>query len=295
MRKILFFILFFSFSVVNSQELNCEVTVNSDKVGATNNQVFKTLQKSLMDFVNKTTWTEQEYKPNEKINCSMFITINSFDSNQFEATIQVQSSRTIFNSTYSSPMLNINDKDFNFNYTEFENLLFNPNSFDSNLVSVIAFYSYLIIGTDAESFEPDGGSPYFQIAQDIVNLAAPTGVKGWSQQEKGQNRYFMMDNLMASNFKPYKDALYNYHFGGLDKMEKDLKTAKTEIINSIISLVDIHKVKPNAYLTRTFFDAKADEIVSIFSGGPQVGITELVDALNKVSPINSSKWAQIKF
>ena len=167
MRKILFFILFFSFSVVNSQELNCEVTVNSDKVGATNNQVFKTLQKSLMDFVNKTTWTEQEYKPNEKINCSMFITINSFDSNQFEATIQVQSSRTIYNSTYSSPMLNINDKDFNFNYTEFENLLFNPNSFDSNLVSVIAFYSYLIIGTDAESFEPDGGNPYFQLRKTL--------------------------------------------------------------------------------------------------------------------------------
>jgi hypothetical protein len=295
MRNFILFSFLFVFSLAKSQELNCTVNVNFDKAGATNTQIFKSLERSLNEFVNNTAWTDQTYKPNERINCSMFITINTYDgSNGFEASIQVQSSRTIFNSTYSSPLVNINDKDFNFSYVEFQNLSYNPNSFDSNLLSVIAFYCYYIIGTDAESFELNGGEPYYQQAINIVNLAAPTSIKGWLQTEKKQNRYYLVYDLLSPTFKAYRDALYSYHFDGLDNMEADPKKAKETIKSSIVTLNEINTVRPNAYLTRTFFDAKVDEIISIFSGGPSVPTTDLVDLLGKLSPTNSSKWSKIK-
>lgn len=294
MRKFLLISLVFLGLTAKGQELNCTVTVNYDKVTNANTQIFKSLQQSLTDFVNKTVWTEKAYKNNEKISCSMFINIDSYNSNQFEASIQVQSSRPIYNSTYSSTLLNINDKDLNFSYVEFENLVYNPNSFDSNLVAVIAFYSQIIIGIDAESFSPEGGSPYFQAAQDIVSLAMPTGAKGWQQTEKKQNRYYLINDLLSPTFKPYRDAIFAYHFNGLDVMEKDPKTAKEEIKKGITGMLEMNSSRPNAYLTRIFFDAKGDEIVSIFSGGPVITLTDLTDALNRLSPTNSSKWSKIK-
>ena len=295
MRKFLIISFLFLFNLSQSQELNCTVIVNYDKVTNVNTQIFKSLQQSLTDFVNKTVWTEKGFQSNERINCSMFITINSFNSNQFDASIQVQSSRPIFNSTYSSPLLNINDKDFTFSYVEFENLTYNPNSFDSNLTAVVAYYSYIIIGLDAESFAPDSGTPYFQSAQNIVGLAMPSSTKGWLQTEKKQNRYYLVNDLLSPTFKPFRDATYMYHFAGLDMMNKDLKSAKEEIKTAISTMVEMNSSRPNAYLTRIFFDSKADEIVSIFSGGPTITITDLIENLNKMSPTNSSKWSQIKF
>ena len=294
MRKFLIITFLFLFNLIHSQELNCEVIVNYNKVTNVNTQIFKSLQQSLNDFVNKTVWTDKVFQNNEKINCSMFITINSFNSNQFDASIQVQSSRPIFNSTYSSPVMNINDKDFAFSYVEFENLLYNPNSFDSNLTAVIAFYSYIIIGLDAESFTTDSGTPYFQSAQNIVGLAMPTSTKGWLQTEKKQNRYYLVNDLSSPTFKPFRDAMYLYHFAGLDMMNKDLKSAKEEIKTAISTMVEMNSARPNAYLTRIFFDSKADEIVSIFSGGPAIIMGDLIDNLNRMSPTNSSKWSQIK-
>lgn len=295
MRKIYSLIFIFFFLNVQAQELNCKVVVNYDKITNANNQIFKSLETSLNDFVNKTAWTEKTYKDNEKISCTMFITLNSYDSNNFEATIQVQSSRPIFNSTYSTPLLNINDKDFNFQYIEFQNLFYSPNSYDSNLVSTIAYYCYIILGVDAESFALDSGTSYFQSAQEIVGLAAATGGKGWSQSDKTQNRYYLVNDLMSTTFKPYRDALFQYNFDGMDKMSTNLKASKIAINNAINTLSTLHEIRPNAYLTRIFFDAKADEIVSIFSGGPSVPIDGLVDKLSRISPTNSSKWTAIKF
>ncbi len=294
MRKFLIIIVLLLVTFAQSQELNCKVTVNSDKVASTNNQIFKNLEKSLNDFMNKTVWTESKYQQNERILCSAFITINSGENNQFDASIQVQSSRTIFNSSYSSPVLNINDKDFNFSYIEFENITYNPNSFDSNLISVMAFYAYMIIGSDAETFALDSGTPYLVTAQEIANLALPNGSKGWSQTEKKQNRYYLVNDLLSPTYKPYRDAMYSYHFNGLDEMHKDLKSSKETIINAINTLGELNINRPNAFLTRVFFDAKADEIVSIFSGGPTVVLSDLVDKLGRISPTNSHKWSKIK-
>ncbi len=280
---------------VKAQELNCTVKVGYDMVTDANTQIFKTLEKSLGDFVNNTRWTTRNFGRNEKIECSMFINVLSYSNNQFTANLQVQASRPIYGSTYSSPILNINDKDFAFNYTEYENLYFNPNSFTSNLMSVVAFYANIIIGMDADSFQKGGGTPYYEVAQAIVTQGQQSGYAGWSQQEGGlQNRYFLVNNILSNTYEPFRDALYEYHLAGLDHMSEDIKGSKENIIKAVKTLSKLHSVRPNAYLTRVFFDAKSDEIVSIFSGGPAVTLTELSDTLNRISPLNSSKWSNIK-
>ena len=294
-RKIYSLVLVFVFGIVQSQQLNCTVNVNADKAASTNKQIFKTLEKSLTEFVNKTDWTGATYKQEEKINCSMFITVTAYDSNQFTATIQVQSSRPIYNSSYSSPVLNFNDKDFSFRYTEFENLTFNPANFDSNLISVVAFYSYVIIGMDGDTFSKFGGSKYLENAQDISNVAISGGYKGWSQSDGNQNRYFLINDMLSTTFSPFRDALYEYHFEGLDLMHKDLSAAKIKVKDAINTLAKINQTRPNAFLTRVFFDAKSDEIVSIYSAGPAMDLRDLIGNLNTISPLNSSKWAGIRY
>lgn len=294
MRKILLLLAFFSITFVKAQELNCTVVVNADKVTNVDKQIFKSLERSLNDFVNKTAWTEKSYKDFEKINCSMFITVNSFENNNFDTTIQVQSSRPVYNSSYTAPILNINDKDLAFQYIEFQNLTFNPNNYESNLISTIAFYAYIIIGVDAETFSVDSGTPFFQLAQNVASNAIPSGVASWSQSDKTQNRYYLISDLLSPTYKPYREAMYQYHFNGLDKMSSDLKASKQAISNSINSLRTVYDLRPSAYLLRIFFDAKSDEIVSIFTGGPTIPIDDLIDNLNRISPTNVGKWSSIK-
>jgi hypothetical protein len=294
MTRIITFFLLLTFGFAHSQELNCTVTVNTQKLNNANQQVFKTLETSLSEFVNQTHWTALTYKQNEKINCSMFITISSNESDQFTATIQVQSSRLIYNSSYSSPVLNFNDKDFSFRYTEFESLIFNPAEFESNLVSVVSFYSYIILGMDADSFVPLAGNSYLEIAQNISNVAQQSGYKGWSQSDGNQSRFYLVNDLLSPVFNEVRQTSFAYH-SGLDVMSQDLKSAKEKIKISLLNLGKLNSVKPNAFVTRVFFDAKSDEIVSIFSGGPSISITDLVESLNKTSPLNSSKWALIKY
>ena len=292
--KLYSFLLLF-IGIAQAQQLNCTVNVNADQVTITNKQIFNTLQKSLTDFINKTDWTGVSYKQEEKINCSMYITVSAYDSNQFTATIQVQSSRPIYGSTYSSPILNFNDKDFSFKYNEFENLNFNPTNFESNLVSVIAFYSYIVIGMDADTFSKQGGSKYLETAQDVANVAISGGYKGWGQADGTQNRYFLINDMLSNAFSSFREALYEYQFEGLDIMHSDLKSAKLKIKDAISTLGKINETRPNAFITRIFFDAKSDEIVSIFSAGPSIDSKDLIGKLNTISPINSSKWAQIRY
>ena len=294
MRNILSLFLVLIFSCSQAQELNCTVTVNAQKLPNANQSVFKTLETALNEFVNRTQWTSQNFKQNEKINCSMYITFSSNNSDQFMATIQVQSSRPIHNSSYASPILNFNDKDFTFKYAEFESLNYNPTAFESNLVSVISFYSYVILGMDADSFVAESGNTYFETALNISNVAQQSGYKGWTQADGNQSRYFLINDLLSPTFREVRQTMYDYH-NGLDLMNQDLKISKEKIKKSLLNLSKLNATRPNAFLTRVFFDAKSDEIVSIFSGGPTISITDLVDNLNRISPLNSSKWSSIKY
>lgn len=293
MRKIIFLFLLVAGSL-QAQELNCKVSVNYDRITNANTQIFKTLERSLTDFINKTRWTNQTFKDNEKIECSMLINLSSYNSDSFTGTIQVQSSRPVFNSSYTSPIFNFNDKDFSFRYLEFETLVFNPNSFDSNLISVVAFYSYMIMGFDADSFSLKGGDQYYDLAQNVAILAQGSGSKGWNQSDGNLSRYFLINDVKSNTFSPFREALYQYH-SGMDLMADNQKEAKEKVKNSLKTLSQIYDLRPNAFLTRVFFDAKSDEIVSIYSGGPSIGVADLVENLNRISPLNSSKWGNIKF
>jgi hypothetical protein len=295
MRKILSLAALLLVAVMNGQQLNCTVTVNADQVGATNNQIFKTLETALTEFVNRTDWTGEAVKQHEKINCSMFINVTGYNNGQFTATLQVQSARPVFNSTYSSPILNYNDKEFNFNYTEFQNLTFNPTSFESNLISVLSFYSYIIIGMDADTFAPNGGDRHFDIAREVAVVAQSGGYKGWSQADGNQNRYFLINDMLSPTFSAFREAMYQYHHLGLDMMAGDVKVAKENVKNALTTLTKVYTARPNAFLMRVFFDAKSDEVVSIFSGGPNITITDLVENLNRISPLNASKWTGIRY
>ena len=287
-------LLVFSFSV-NGQELNCTVKISYERITDANPQIFKTLERALNDFVNNTKWTSRNFERNERIDCSMFINISAYSSNAFTATLQVQSSRPIFNSSYSSPVLNFNDKDFNFRYTEGENLYYNPNSYDSNLIAVIAFYANVIIGLDADSFQKNGGTAQYQAAQSLVALASGGGTKGWSQQDGGNNnRYFLITDLLSNTYSPFRESLFEYHYGALDKMADNQKEGKEKAVTALKTLAKVQNVRPNALLTRMFFDAKTDEIVAMFSGGPMMSNADLIELLNRVSPLNSSKWNNIK-
>ena len=294
MHKLFTFFSVLVFGFTSAQQLNCTVIVNADKIGATNNQIFKTLQTSLTEFVNRTDWTGESLPQHEKINCSMFITVNEFNNNNFSASIQIQSARPIFNSTYSSPILNFNDKDFNFTYTEFMPMNFNATSFDSNLLSVVSFYSYVMLGMDADSFSPGSGTDHLETARSILLLAQPSGNKGWNQNDGNQTRYFLISDMLSPTYFSFREAMFQYHYAGLDMMAQDLKMAKENIKMSLQTLSELNNVRPNAFLTRIFFDAKSDEIVSVFSGGPSVPISDLVDNLNTISPLNTSKWSRIR-
>jgi len=294
-RFLLFVSLLFATIISTAQELNCTVSINADQTGQPNLQVFRTLESQLVEFINTTKWTDKEYKNQEKIDCNMSIIVTQFEANLFQATIQIQASRPIYQSSYSSPTYNYNDKQFNFSYSEFEPLTFNINTFSSNLISVIAFHVYTIIGLDAGTFTLNGGEEYFDIARQIVNTAASSGSQGWKSSDGTQSRFRYNDALISQVYKEFHTAMYEYHRHGLDLMSQSQKDAKENVINAIAILKGINDRRPNSFLLRTFFDAKSDEIQSIFSGGPNVDIADLVNNLNRMAPTKRENWSNIKF
>lgn len=294
MKFRLFLICLLLVCISQAQELRCTATLNYDKVTNVNPQIFKTLEKQISDFLNNTKFTEKEFKNNERINCAFFFIINSFDSNNFNATLQVNSSRPVYNATYTTPVLNLNDKDVQFKYVEFENFIYDQNAFTSNLVSILSFYAHVIIGADADTFASKGGTEAYEKALTVSNMAQSSGYAGWVQTGKNPTRYNLISDLISPTFDPYRETMYAYHIKGLDIMAGNVKAGKLGISSAIDTLLQLHKVRPNSLLARTFFDAKTDEIVTIFAGGPPVDTSKLIDALQTISPLNSSKWNKIK-
>ncbi|GMN09116.1 DUF4835 family protein [Croceitalea sp. MTPC9] len=296
MRKYLSLLFCLLFCVVLvGQELNCEVTVNYDQVAQTRPEVFKTLERSLKDFVNKTKWTNRTFQDNEKINARMFITVVKGEGNRFEANIQLQSSRPVYNTSYETPVFNYKDNAFNFSYQEFQPIVFNPNNFDSNLVGVISYYVYIMLGLDADTFSLQGGDDYYRRAQNIVTQAQGSNFSGWAQETGKRTRFELVDNLLSNTFREYRIAMYNYHRKGMDIMSDNNSTGKQVISGSLRLFETLIKRRPNAFLIQTFFDAKSEEIQSIFSDGPKVDIVQLKETLNRVAPFYSNTWSQIKY
>jgi len=296
MRNIFIFLFLITCNVsLFAQEFNANVVVNAQLTGNENLQQFKTLENQLKEFISNTKWTNKTFQPQERINCNLVININEYSGNNYSATLQIQSSRPVFGSTYTTPVYNINDKDFSFEYVEFQNLIYNPNQYVSNLISVLSFHVYMILGMDADSFKMNGGDTYFKQAQNISNFSQQTGYSGWKLEDGLQSRFALIDNLMSPTYKEFREVMYNYHRRGLDQMSANLKDAKNEIALALLNFKEMNRRRPNSYLARIFFDAKAEEIEQVFSSGPSVDIVDLVDTLNKVAPMHSSKWRNIKF
>ncbi|WGD34795.1 DUF4835 family protein [Olleya sp. YS] len=295
MRNLLILFLFCLSVSLQAQELNATVVVNAQQTGDENLQQFKTLEKQLKEFISSTKWTNKTVKPQERIDCNFVINISEYSGNSYKATLQVQSSRPVFGASYTTPVYNVNDKDFTFDYVEFQQLIYNPTQYASNLISVLAFHIHMILGMDAESFEKEGGDDYFRQAQNIVNFSQQENYSGWKLEDGLQSRFALIDNLLSPTFKEFRSVMYNYHRRGLDIMSDNQKDAKNEIAIALGYFKDMNRRRPNSYLLRVFFDAKAEEIEQIFSDGPSVDIAELVDTLNKVAPMHSSKWRNIKF
>tara|TARA_R110000868_G_scaffold61215_3_gene186157 strand:+ start:360 stop:1250 length:891 start_codon:yes stop_codon:yes gene_type:complete len=296
MRKYIILVLLITLPFVSkAQELNAVITVNSDQVGQTNQQIFKTLERSLNDFVNKTKWTNRTYTEVEKLNVRMFVTVTEYQNNRFKASIQLQSSRPVYNTSYESPVFNYKDNQFNFEYTEFQPLVFNENVFDSNLVGVVAYYAYIMLGIDADTFELNGGTDFYRKAQNIVTQAQGSSAAGWSQDTSERTRFELVDNLLSNTFKEYRVAMYNYHRKGLDILADNNSTGKQVIAGTMRLLETLVKRRPNAFLIQTFFDAKSEEIQNVFSDGPKVDIVQLKETLNKIAPLYSSTWNAITY
>ncbi len=292
---LILFVFLFSILSVNSQELNCLVNINFNQVQGSNTQVFKTLQTALTEFINQTKWTNREVKPEERINCAMNIIITSRNDNSFEATLQIQSTRPVYGATYETPLLNLKDNDFNFRYNEFDPLIYNRNSFDSNLISTIVFYVNIILGVDADTFKLKGGETYLKEAQNAMLQAQQSGLASWQNVVGKQNRFLLIDNLLSPKLSMYRTAMYNYHRRGLDEFVRNKNVAKQAIEDAVISMETLFNKTVGNYLIRLFFDAKADEIVKLYSDGSNTkNQNKLVQTVRRISPNNNTKWKEIK-
>ena len=291
----LFVALLSSLTIIAQEELNAVVVVNADRVQSTNKQVFSTLEQSLTEFINQTKWTNKKFSSQERINCAFTIIINEQNSNNFTATLQVQSSRPVYNSSYETPLLNINDTNLNFQYNEFEQLLFNPNSFDSNLVSTIVFYVYVILGVDADTFALRGGENYFKQAENVMLQAQQGGESGWENKIGEQNRFALIDSLLSSKFGTLRSIYYEYHRKGFDLFADKEREAKQNIANSILQLDKLFNITVGNYMIRVFLDAKSNEIRETFSQGKTIGMeNKIKETLQRISPTLSSQWKEIK-
>lgn len=293
-KYILLLAVTLSIRSIHAQELNAQVLVNADLVNQTNQQIFKTLERSLNEFLNTQVWTNQDLLPQEKITCSFVFNLTNYSNDQFEATLQVQSQRPVFDTNYDTPILNFLDRDIVFNYQEFQPLFFNQSSFESNLVSLLSFYAYVILGLDADTFTENGGAPYYEQALQVVNLAQVTSRKGWKPSDGTRNRFWLIDNLRANTFREYRQALYEYHRAGLDKLTRAPLEGKEAIMKAIQQLEPLFLRRPNAFLLQIFFDAKVEEIVNLFKEGPKVDFKETEAVLKKIAPFFGSRWKQIK-
>lgn len=279
-----------------SQELNCRVSIFSQQIQTSNKHIFESMQKDLYEFMNNRKWTDHVYSYDEKIECTILINLTEqISTDQFKGTMQVQSIRPIFNSNYNSVMLNLKDNDIQFNYQEFQSLEFNENTFSSNLVSLLAYYAYIIIGFDYDSYSLMGGTPYFQKAEKIVQNAQNAQEKGWKSFESQKNRYWLVENLLNSKYAPVREFNYKYHRLGLDVMSEKQAEGRAQIADALQLVQKVYRDKPSPFmmLLQILFDAKSDEFVQVFSESFPDEKARIVNLLKEVDPTNSNKYQRI--
>jgi hypothetical protein len=294
MRNLLILLLVVVAGPILAQELNCKVVVNADQIETQDRRVFRDMELAFSQFLNTRKWTDDQYRTEERINCNLIITISQMPSiGSFFATVQIQSARPIYNSTYESLILNFADREWQFEYVESLPLEFNENVFLSNLTSMLAYYAYIIIGLDYDSFSELGGTPHFQRALNIVNNAQQANRPGWNSLGNNRNRYWLIENLTNPQMVEIRRGLYTYHRLALDDFNKDPDAARQKILGVLRNVKRVRDINPSAILVISFFDAKADELVNIFSDGAVQVKREAFDILTATDPSKRDKYQRI--
>jgi len=297
MRKSLVFLLLLLATLQHkAQELDCVVSVTSPKLEGTDKQVFETLQTAIYEFMNNRVWTNYHVKPEERIECTILITINDRPSgDEFKGTINLVLRRPVFNSSYNTILLNYIDKDFTFNYIEYQTLDYSDGVFNSNLTSTLAFYTYVFLGYYFDSFVLYGGTPFFEKAQEIVNTAQSAQVSGWKAFESDRNRYWMVANILNPANSALREFSYTYHRQGLDQMYERVDAGRSKVVESLNNLQKISEARPGLFSLQLVLDAKKDEFVNIFSDQrvPPMEKNNVVTLLKDIDPANSSKYQEI--
>jgi hypothetical protein len=298
MKYIFTTLTLFIFSLASAQELNCQVNVVSDPaldITTTEQEIFAGLEQAVFELMNNTAWTKDEYEVEERINCVFQISITKVSgTGSYEASLQVQATRPVYNSTYNTTLFNFLDQDVGFTFQRNAQILFTENQFSSNLASVLSFYAYYIIGLDADSFSLRAGDPYFAKAQNIVTLAQSGGGLGWRASEKGRkNRYWLIDNALQELFTPLRDCFYEYHRDGLDNLYKDQALARVNISAALNKLLTVNSSRPGSVNVLNFIQAKRDELKGVYADGDRKEKVDVVNTLKRLDPANSSKYQEI--
>lgn len=299
MRHIVAILALIAMSIpMKAQELKCTISINSEQVQGSNKAVFTTLQQSMEEFVNTQRWTNMTFQEKERIECSMMIVVKSVQDNMFVCEFTCQSRRPVFGTTYTTPTLNIKDENFTFTYQEYDRMEFQTNTFTSNLTALVAYYCYLIIAHDMDSFAKLGGTPYFQVCEDIVTSAQSASLDnaemvGWKAFESNRNRYALTNNLMDEAFKKYRAYYYDYHRHGLDEMVNNVANGRARIAKDIKVLKEAYNARPATYLVGTFLDAKSDELVNIFKSGTAEEKKMVYELLMDIDPTRQNTYENI--
>jgi hypothetical protein len=299
MRKIIFILIgLTTFLGAGAQELRCNLSINSSKIQGTNKSVFTTLQKDLNDFLNNTAWTNNKFSNDERIECSFFLTITDQPgTNEYTGTLQVQSSRPIYGSSYISPVLNFLDNEISFTYIEFDPIEFQEQTYTSELASLFAFYTYIILGLDYDTFSLRGGTEFFKKAENIVVNAQNSISKGWKPYDGSRNnRYWMIENILNYKYDPVRSAYYKYYRMGLDQMSQRISEGRDYITEALLDIQKVYRDRPDMYLffLKLFFDAKSDEIVNIYAEAPEQERNRVYQILSEVDKTNDKKYVKLK-
>lgn len=305
MQKKLFNIILLSLIAINSfaQELNCKVKVMYDRIQGIDKQVFTGMERNITEFMNTRKWTTDQFQMNERIECNILINLTSqIEQDAFEATINIQASRPVFNTSYNSSLVNFIDREFKFRFNQFTPLQFDDNRvvgndpFASNLTATLAYYAYLVIGLDYDSFAPNGGTDYFKKAQNIINNAPESGkaITGWKAVDGNKNRYWIIDQILNPRFKAFRSIWYNIHREGLDKMSTKPLESRKIILETLPQLVQLNRDNPSSILLQFFFSAKSDEFASLVAQEEQGEKTKYISMLQQIDVPNIQKYNNIK-
>ncbi len=274
-----------------AQELNCVVTINTQQLKTTDPKVFRTLETAITEFMNTRKWTNDVFEPEERIECEFIITITEeLSSDRFGAQASIVSRRPVFGADYNTTILNIADKDWQFQYVEYQPLEFNEAAFISNLTSMLAYYAYVIIGMDYDTFSPKGGETYYQKAYTIVSQASNREESGWKSFEGNRNRYWLINNLTDPRFASIRTVYYKYHRLALDKLVEDQAKPLAEVTKQLQTLDAINRANPNSMIIQLFFTAKSDEIAGLYSQAVPSERNKAVSYLLRLDPLNTEKY-----